>query len=609
MYYSDFGMGAQESTGRRQQQVIDLKDDVPRDAKAYKLWSHIHQAVKNQSLPCTIFVKKLDSSDGSSKYYENGIKLLKQLKHPYILKFLDGASTANDVSLVTERVQMLDHSIESLSIDEIQSGLYHILEAVLFLHTKASLSHNNLTPASIFVASNGEWKLGGIVTNSCSLNSALPSVYLSICLQKSLVIVKEKDSARIQVSLNKAEEKVRSLREIAAQLTTGDPAQRIQLHVVFAHPALSNSLIQIIEFCNTIHLRTDEEKDEFFRDIVPRLRCIPGDVVARRLSRLLLSRYVLLETRCQSELYPALLVPAGDQNGILSRDHFQRHMIPEILRLFKVRESAVRIVLLSHFNGYARYIPHERLVGFVTDEVIQGCFDSDSQLVAASLRALATLVEIAGADAVCPWPISKTFANGSPMRSRASAYATSNFFSVNYVDGTKVNDGAETEKKVSAAVSGDQTGSWSDEGIADWNNDSSWSADWKGDDKSTSDHEPEPAKEIPDVVESHSSTFRVNTPPDSKKGIGSEFEISVPTQRSLEDELLADLTPKITTKSLVDQLSTLQSTINALSAAKKVPPKFAMVETVDETEGWDETMNESLTSVEDVVMVCSRANA
>ncbi|XGW32698.1 hypothetical protein V3C99_017325 [Haemonchus contortus] len=623
-------MGAQESTGRKQQQVIDVKDDVPRDAKAYKLWSNIHQAVKNHSLPCTIFVKKLDRSDGSLKYYENGIKLLKQLKHPYILKFLDGTCTATDVSLVTERVQMLDHSIESLSIDEIQSGLYHILEAVLFLHTKASLFHNNLTPASIFVASNGEWKLGGFEF-SCPLKDShqfLKSQFSSsVRLPEYLPPKEERDSSQttslfsgdaysfgkliefVLASRSDEEEKVRSLREVAAQLASGDPAQRIQLPALFAHPALSNSLIQIIEFCNTIHLKTDEEKDEFFRDIVPRLRCIPGDVVARRLSRLLLSRYVLLEKRCQSELYPALLVPAGDQNGILPRDHFQSHMIPEILRLFKVRESAVRIILLSHFHGYARYIPHERLVGFVTDEVIQGCFDSDSQLVAASLRALATLVEIAGADAVCPWPISKTFANGSPMRSRTSASATSNFFSVNYVDGTKVNDGAETEKKVSAVVSGDQNGSWSDEGIADWNNDSSWSSDWKGDDKSTSDPEPETAKEIPDVVESHSSTFRVNTPPDSKKTIGSEFEISVPTQRSLEDELLADLTPKITTTSLVDQLTTLQSTINALSAAKKVPPKFAMVDTVEETEGWDETMNESLTSVEDVVMVCTRANA
>ncbi|KAK6033025.1 hypothetical protein OSTOST_00774 [Ostertagia ostertagi] len=159
-------MGAQESTGRKQQQIVDVKETVPRDAKAYKLWSHIHQAVKNRSLHCTIFLKKFDSNDGSLEYYENGIKLLKQLKHPHILKFLDGACTASDVTLVTERVQMLDLAMGSLSVDEIQSELHHILEALLFLHTKAFLSHNNLNPASVFVASSGEWKLGGFEFSS-----------------------------------------------------------------------------------------------------------------------------------------------------------------------------------------------------------------------------------------------------------------------------------------------------------------------------------------------------------------------------------------------------------------------------------------------------------
>ncbi|KAK6046904.1 hypothetical protein COOONC_15596 [Cooperia oncophora] len=367
-------MGAQESTGRKQQQVIDVKESVPHEAKVYKLWSHIHQAVKNQSTQCTIFIQKFDSNDGSLKYYENGMKLLKQLKHPHILKYLDGACTATDVSLITERVQMLDLSINSLSIEEIQSGLHHILEALLFLHTKASLSHNNLSPASIFIASSGEWKLGGFEFSSSPHTSQqfLKSKFSdSIRLAESLP-PKQESNGLLNTSLfsddtfafgkliefvldscDDQEENVRSLREIAAQLTSDDPAQRIQLSTLIDHPALSNSLIQIAEFCNTIHLKSDEEKDEFFRNIVPRLRSIPPDVVARRLSRLLLSRYVLLEPRSQSQLYPALLVPAGAGDGILPHDLFQRHMIPEILRLFKVRESAVRTVLLSHFQGYS----------------------------------------------------------------------------------------------------------------------------------------------------------------------------------------------------------------------------------------------------------------
>ncbi|KAK6033024.1 hypothetical protein OSTOST_00773, partial [Ostertagia ostertagi] len=395
-------------------------------------------------------------------------------------------------------------------------------------------------------------------------------------------------------------ESVQCLREIAAQLTTGDPAQRIQLSSLLGHPALTNSLIQIIEFCSTIHLKNDEEKNIFFRDIVPHLRSIPADVVARRLSRLLLSRYVLLEARSQTELYPALLISTEDGNGILPRDLFQRHMVPEILRLFKVRESAVRTVLLSHFHGYARHIGRERLVGFVADEVIQGCHDSDNQLVAASLRALAELVEIAGAEAVCPWPISKIFANGSPQRSRAAVNVTSADFI--YQNSIEANGTDKIQKRVTGTASGDTNRTWSDEEIADWNNDSAWSSEWQSEDKQISSSEPEVEKRTNDHVKSHAPILRMGSTTDHKKNIGSEFEISVSTQRSLEDDLLADLAPKITTTSLIEQLSSLQNTIDALSAVKKVPPKFAMVETAEETEGWEESVDESITNTEEVGM-------
>ncbi|PIO76446.1 hypothetical protein TELCIR_01486 [Teladorsagia circumcincta] len=514
---------------------------------------------------------------------------------------------------------MLDLVINSLSVDEIQSGLHHILEALLFLHTKAFLSHNNLNPASIFVASSGEWKLGGFEFSSPLHVSQqfLHSKFSASIRPKEYLPPKQTDSGLpndspfsndafsfgklIDYALDSCEgkgkeESVQCLRGIAAQLTCGDPAQRIQLSALLGHPAISNSLIEIIEFCSTIHLKTDEEKTAFFspsntsiegalRDVVPHLRSIPADVVARRLSRLLLSRYVLLEARSQTELYPALLVTAEDENGILPRDLFQRHMIPEILRLFKVRESAVRTVLLSHFHGYARHIGRERLVGFVTDEVIQGCHDSDNQLVAASLRALAVLVEIAGADAVCPWPISKIFANGSPLRSRAAVNVMS--ADLLYQNSLETDDAERIQKRGPATASGDTNRTWSDE----------------------VSNSQEVEKRTTSSVKSHASVLRTGSTTGFKKNIGSEFEISVSTQRSLEDDLLADLAPKITTTSLIEQLSSLRSTVDALSAVKKVPPKFVMLDTAEEAEGWEESVDESITNIEEVGMVCARANA
>ncbi|KAL6722648.1 hypothetical protein Aduo_017755 [Ancylostoma duodenale] len=640
-------MGAQESANKRQDEVIDVDDEVPQDAAAYKLWTHIHPAVRNKRIPCTIFIKKLENNDEALKYFENGIKLLKQLKHPNILKFLEGACTTNDVSLITERVQMLDLSLKSMSIVEIQSGLRHILEALLFLHNKACLSHNNISPSSIFVCSNGEWKLGGFeftsspdltlkFTRSKFCDSIRPEDFMPPEDQTSEDVLQHfsVDSYGFGKLIDYAlqnfdenDEVVRSLKDIAEQLTATDPAARLPLSALLDHPALSNDLTELISFCNTIQLKDAEEKGVFYGNIVARLRSLPGDVVARRLCRLLLSRYVLLEPKSHSELYPYLLVPAEDGEGILSRDYYDTYMVPELLRLFRVRESAVRIALLSHFSLFARYLPRDRLEGFVTDEVVQGCYDCENALVSSSLRALATLVDILGAEAVCPWTIAKKFGNGSPQKARSSktvfgigfphieSVSLSRTESTSGVEAGKANG---LEKSASVPFINSEK-EWAEE-KTDWNNDFSWSADWKDSDEPASVESPDkgPPADLKNVPKSskplklHAPISKKNSATDAKKAnvIGSEFEISVMPKKSIEDDLFADLTPNIPTpNSLIEKLKALQTTTNDPPIAG-ISSKFAMVETPEDTSAWDENDDISITSAADTVStVCTRGNA
>ncbi|KHJ99883.1 hypothetical protein OESDEN_00068 [Oesophagostomum dentatum] len=98
---------------------------------------------------------------------------------------------------------------------------------------------------------------------------------------------------------------------------------------------------------------------------------------------------------------------------------------------------------------------------------------------------------------------------------------------------------------------------------------------------------------------------------------GSEFEISVVPQKSAEDDLFADLAPKLPTPpSLEDQLRALQMPTNIVQYAfvthlsqdhvslqdhpvSNVPSKFAMVETVDDAVCWDENEDLSLGSTGD----------
>lgn len=138
--------------------------------------------------------------------------------------------------------------------------------------------------------------------------------------------------------------------------------------------AFENDLCSIYAFLNAIHLKTLPEKEDFFkyfiifnfkfvillifRTIVERMSLLPPRVVAKRLSRLILSRYVLLEPLSHIFLYPCFLTPKSwfifvyfyvvvcksinfsvdeDSDGIFPLELYRDYVITEVVRVFLVR--------------------------------------------------------------------------------------------------------------------------------------------------------------------------------------------------------------------------------------------------------------------------------
>lgn len=97
-------------------------------------------------------------------------------RHPCILKYVSSWSKGSKFFLATEQVKPLIQSIETQNTLQICMGLYSILRALVFLHEKAFVSHNNLCESSIYVTPEGCWKLGGLEC-LCKFND-LTSSYL-----------------------------------------------------------------------------------------------------------------------------------------------------------------------------------------------------------------------------------------------------------------------------------------------------------------------------------------------------------------------------------------------------------------------------------------------
>lgn len=82
-------------------------------------------------------------------------------RHPSILKYVSSWRKSSEFFLAVEDVKPLSHVLPTLNGLQICIGLHSVLKALCFLHEKALVSHNNVCVASIYVAKDGSWRLGG----------------------------------------------------------------------------------------------------------------------------------------------------------------------------------------------------------------------------------------------------------------------------------------------------------------------------------------------------------------------------------------------------------------------------------------------------------------
>lgn len=376
-------------------------------------------------------------------------------RHPYILRYVATWEQSGLKLLATERVTPLNDILLQQSNIQICLGLRAILCSLIFLVETALARHFNICTNSVYVTDSGSWRLAGFsyVWAGKDFNKRLLKcipllfdtnnrgenfeqfAFATMCEE----ILKKKLSDGADIPY------VREFREYCrAHLKHQISELRPKLSAVLLHPYFNHEFVVIHSFLFELPLKSVQERHNFFSNLVERLRCFEEKMVASQLANDLLSRMVLLDSTAQQFVTPYVLrTKSLDRDtSLFTPETYVQYLLPQILKMFRLRDAQIRLILLDYFTEYICLLSEDQLQSEILPQLQLGMNDTNEVLVTKTVRCIADLVPILGATKVLGGDRRRYFSDGRPnaavpLKSNAELLeprSITPLMNINYVD-------------------------------------------------------------------------------------------------------------------------------------------------------------------------------
>ncbi|KAI9472439.1 MAG: hypothetical protein EXX96DRAFT_489692 [Benjaminiella poitrasii] len=328
------------------------------------------------------------------------------MRHPDILRYLDGIETEQSIMFVTDPIEPLSNQLnQDPDKNLILWGLYKMANAVKFLNDDCDVVHGNIRVASIFTNKAGEWKLGGFEL-LCSMKEESPIIstfgglvpdaqrYATPEVKKSgWTAIKDLpvyavDSYHlgclVYEAYNHRFESTDSFLSNKGDIPV--PMQRIYSQLL--HPSyrsratadafldeglrpkgfFSTDFVKINLFLENISIKEPQEKELFFKTL--NIDSFPGDFAKHKILPELVKAF---EFGSGGAKALGAIVKVGEQ---LTDEEYGTIVIEPIIRMFASPDRAIRVSLLDNMPKFIDHMTNKMVTNQVFPNIATGFTDS-----------------------------------------------------------------------------------------------------------------------------------------------------------------------------------------------------------------------------------------